>query len=253
MSREVTTRTRFTFLWHAVTQELTAAGAWTVLVLAASDASGTGYQTIGTLSPMIESLSTFFNRYRIHSVSAKWCGSASSTTTECNVIKFVPEAITSAAESSDWYNYVEGTCEEWHLPYQTTVSHLKVRSKDLSRTGLLWKDCNSAVDDMGAWGSLVFLTGHSTAEAVRIVVEVDMEFAELTDPDISLMMRGLRGVPTPSQLVAFKARLVGRQLDPIVLVEEPEDGAPPSARAQPSAALVRAPVPKTCLPTRRFK
>ncbi len=245
--QSVTTRLRFTFLWYASTSELTGAGAWSALILAASDASGTGYVTIGTASAMIESMSTFFNRYRVRHVSAKFCGDASAApVNNSTVLKFVPEAITSAAESSDWQIYTEGTDVSWHLPGQTNLSVLDVPAKSLDRTGLAWKDCNSAVDDLGAWGTILLLTSNSTATTYPVAVTCDMEFAELTDPDISLALGRNKGHVQPQVLLRLKKLTLPRDL---VVVED--DGKSAASSVDVPARKATARVEKACLPPRR--
>ncbi len=243
--QNVTTKLRFTFLWYGTTTELTATGAWSALILAASDASGTGYGTIGTLSPMIESMSTFFNRYRVNKVSAKFCGLGSGTVTDAILLKFVPEAITSAAESSDWYNYTEGQDVAWHVPGQTNISELHVSKKSLDKTGIAWKDCNSAVDDLGAWGTVLLLTSASTAAAFFVPVTVEMEFAELTDPDISFALGGKKGFIPHQALLRLKRLTIPRDL--VVI----EDDGKSAASGDVPARRATVQVEKACLPPRR--
>lgn len=249
MSRIPTTRVKFTFLWTATTVPLSTTGAWSVLILAASDATGTGYKTIGSCSAMIESMSTFFNRYKVRSCEARFCGAVTSGVSETTVIKFVPEAITSAAESASWDNYVEGTREAWHLPGQTTVSQLNVDWSDLNRSGLPWKDANAANDELGAWGSLVLLTSYTSAETVRIAVTCELEFAELTDPDISSALAGFRGQLTPRHLLAVRA-MTKPTLRDVVYVEE-DDRRSQRSGDTPSGKI---PAPAACMPPpRRFR
>lgn len=183
-SRDVTTRTRVQFIWHATTSELSGAGAQKNLVLSVNQATGSDYDSLGQLSDVISTLGTMFNRWRLHSCSASWCGAVSSTNTETSGIKYVPETLTTK-QTGDWFDFVEGHNIAFHLPYQTTVSKLHLNRGTLARAGLPWLECSNGADNTGSSGTLCFFTSFSTAEAIRIHMDLDIEFAALADDTVN--------------------------------------------------------------------
>lgn len=220
------TRLKYSFIWHFSTVELTAGGAWSILNLCPLDSSGTGWVTLSQAG-LLGVLSTYFDRYRVHSLTATFCGSGSGSVTETQVLKFVPEALTTAAESSDWYAYTEGADMAVRLPAQTIPVRLHLPRNRFVLGGMDWLQTDSAVDNTGCAGSLVFFTSNNTTETMRIKIDVDIEFAGLKDPDITLLVGRRRVNPLAlGRILRPRVQSGCRSTSPA-----PEEDSPPPPQA----------------------
>ncbi len=188
MSKNITTRFKTHVLTSSVTVDFTTGiGSYFLIVLAPEDLSGTGYESLGTESDLLNTFSTLFTRYRMNSVRVRWCGSQTSTAA-VSYVKFFNDVTTGLETSTGLYTYADGADMAARLPYQSTLSSLEISREQLARSGLAWMQTAATGDNVGGYGSLLFATSEAAGAIVTLHLELDMEFQNLLDPNIVTLL-----------------------------------------------------------------
>lgn len=202
MSNNITTRIRTHVITSSTTVDFTTGvGSYFLIFLSPEDFSGTGYNSLGTESDLLNTFSTLFARYRIMSVRASWVGHlAGDNASSISYVKWLQDTVTSLETSTGLYTYADGADVAVKLPGQTTKSSLLIPYEDLSRTGIKWMQTAAVGDNVGAFGQLLFCTSSAASSSVTLHLELDFEFQGLLDPNIVTLL-GRKPVVCPHQVL----------------------------------------------------
>jgi len=209
-------------------------GSYFLLILAPESGSGTGYGTLGLFSDLLNTFSTLFTRYRIHSCKTVFNGLAG-----IEYVKFVAESVSALETSTGLFTYSDGMDVAVKAPLSTIPCVHRLNRSAFRRTGLEWMQSAAITDNEGASGTLIYATAAAAASVATLSIELDIEFSDLLDPNIITLV-GNRKTSSPHELLPLTRipRRVLRAREP-----EPDDDGfvgvvsePPKAVA-PRAAL----------------
>lgn len=183
----------------------------------------------------IASMSSLFSRYRLNSLKVS-VGQVFGATNRYLGVKYISEN-TSAPGVVTCLSLMDGDHSAVAMAPQVTPAVLKLSSKELDKSGILWRECDDSAENLGVYGELTII--QELAGAIFVHFEWDISFADLAPSSIHLAPFGKAlGKMRPTDLIRLAGPLPPRDS---MKVEE-EDFQPvrtPAPSPNPTVPVLR--------------